>query len=174
MTVSIRVVPPPPAPAPIVVPAPRHLDATLLDSLNDPAVCDVAFLACDSTSPIHASRAILKSRSPFFAAMFRGNWAESIKSSEPIKLPEWGRVTLVVVLLHLYSGWSPAGSKAAVPAEIATVLARLEVKTTDLGSLAELTNCFEIAGMLECCDLVKSLRDNVVVVLDDQVKALKM
>ncbi|KAI9173178.1 hypothetical protein H9P43_007309 [Blastocladiella emersonii ATCC 22665] len=147
---------------------------TLLGSINDQAVCDVSFLASGSTTPTYASRAILASRSRFFDAMFRGDWAESVKSSKPIRLTEWTPVALAVVLLHLYTGLTLTSSVDGTDDELAVVFKHLNIELTDVHHLANLTNCFEIVGMLECNELAASVRDGIVCVLNNQIKALKM
>ncbi|KAJ3360580.1 hypothetical protein GGF32_008323, partial [Allomyces javanicus] len=99
---------------PIDPPAPC-IDQTLLVPhslgfiafLNDPALCDCAFLAKDAPEPLYASRMMLARSSPFFRTMFSGDWAESAKFKDPISFTSWHAAAVALTFIHIYSGWLP-------------------------------------------------------------------
>ncbi|KAI9220819.1 hypothetical protein BC828DRAFT_382599 [Blastocladiella britannica] len=92
---------------PIVMPPIRNL----LAFLDDESVCDCSFMPSDCANPIHASKLLLVSASPFFRTLFgsAGEFAETkaIKDGEPIPMPAWRTSSLVLMLVHVYSGWLP-------------------------------------------------------------------
>ncbi|KAI9220818.1 hypothetical protein BC828DRAFT_382596 [Blastocladiella britannica] len=92
----------------LVMPAIRNL----LEFLDDVNVCDCSFLPSDCTAPIHVSKVLLISASPFFRTLFAstaGDFAEAkaIKDGQPIAMPAWRTSAFVLMLLHIYSGWLP-------------------------------------------------------------------
>ncbi|KAI9172958.1 hypothetical protein H9P43_007089 [Blastocladiella emersonii ATCC 22665] len=166
--------PPPPPPAttqrPPRTPAETRATDALLATLNNPAVCDVAFQPASPSAPVHASRAVLAATSPYFRTMFTGGWYEggatrgSATARDPITTPTWLPAPLLLTLVHLYSGWAPGDP---VPSVVWPVLAGVGVEV-DPGDrkarldLDEWSNMFEIAEMLELPDLATRVRDAMV------------
>ncbi|KAI9222231.1 hypothetical protein BC828DRAFT_378911 [Blastocladiella britannica] len=110
--------------------------SNILSTLNDASLCDCSFLPGSSTTegdPIHASRAILASVSPYFTSMLKtgGPWAESeaVATGKPIALPDWQPWVLVLVLLHAYSGWIPG---QPLPSVAVTLLTKYDCKIDEL------------------------------------------
>ncbi|KAI9173179.1 member 38 [Blastocladiella emersonii ATCC 22665] len=152
----------------------QEYDATLLESLNNADFCDVSFLVGDAKLPVHASRGILAARSPFFGAMFRGDWAESTdaKSTDaksPVLLPTWHRASFALIVMHLYTKWVPVRSD--IPEPIAAALTKFDVCAAEFDSYEVLINCIDLTAMLELPKLCSALKPKLMDALDARMAA---
>ncbi|KAI9224228.1 hypothetical protein BC828DRAFT_373969 [Blastocladiella britannica] len=89
-----------------------------LDYLDIQALGDCAFLICDATDPIYASKLLLARASPFFFALLSKSNTGFVETSalhanEPIKFPDWALSAFLLVLVHIYSGWLPGSNLPA-------------------------------------------------------------
>ncbi|KNE70215.1 hypothetical protein AMAG_15184 [Allomyces macrogynus ATCC 38327] len=136
--------------------------------LNDPTVCDCSFLAKDASVPLYASRTMLTRSSPFFRAMFSGEWAETCTKGEPINVISWDVAAVVLVFVHIYSGWLP-GSMLPKGAEKVVRDFKCDPETIEFASWH---NMLELARMLELKALTLGINRHLVTLLDVQFKEL--
>ncbi|KNE71758.1 hypothetical protein AMAG_16062 [Allomyces macrogynus ATCC 38327] len=137
--------------------------------LNDPALCDCAFLTKDAPAPLYASRMMLARSSPFFRTMFSGDWAESANSKDPIKFTSWHAPAVALTFIHIYSGWLP-GTPLPKGAR-----KRVRSFACDPDTLEYPTwrNMFELAQMLELKALTLAINRQLVASLEAQFQDLK-
>ncbi|KAJ3372608.1 hypothetical protein GGF31_001628 [Allomyces arbusculus] len=112
--------------------------------------------------PLLALRIVLMHASPYFRAMFSGQWAES-SSPAPIVLRSWLTPTVAPVFIHMYSGWLPVNP---LPSETsAKVLANFRCELHIFG-LTIWRNLLEYAEMLGLNALALATNRQIVDLLD--------
>ncbi|KAJ3351966.1 hypothetical protein GGF32_004017 [Allomyces javanicus] len=134
--------------------------------LGDKHVSDCAFLAKGSDAPIFASRLMLARSSLFFRLMFSGPWRES-STTAPIPFDSWHAASVVLMLIHIYSGWLPGqflpfNISAQLLGAFAYDPAKVEYPTW--------RNFLELAQMLELKLLTLAINRHLVTLLNDQYR----
>ncbi|KAJ3360573.1 hypothetical protein GGF32_008316 [Allomyces javanicus] len=153
------------SPRTLVVPPPHGV----LQYLHNVNAGDCAFRVRGTDTLLYASRIMLMRASPFFAAMFSGDWAET-QSKDPISFTSWEAPAVALAFVHIYSGWTP--NQPALPEDMPANL--VNVFACDPASLDEEAwrHLFKLALFLGLRPLARAVNRKLVALLDDQFQDL--
>ncbi|KAJ3361216.1 hypothetical protein GGF32_007646 [Allomyces javanicus] len=153
-----------PAPEPVIVPA----SLGYLQCLHDPDVCDCSFQVGETATLLYATRVLLIRASPYFKAMFLGDWAET-QSKDPIPFTLWSAPAVALAFVHIYSGWTP---NVALPTNMPTyLLADFACDPATL-SFATWRQLLELAQYLGLKDLALAVNRKLMALLEEQLREL--
>ncbi|KAJ3351970.1 hypothetical protein GGF32_004021 [Allomyces javanicus] len=137
--------------------------------LHRRAYCDCSLLAMNAPGPLYASRTVLSSVSPFFRAMFKGEWAELRQGTDtPIQFMTWRAPVVVLAIIYICSGWLPG---MVLPKESKRLVREFvcDPATFDFLIWREL---FERAQMLELKPLMLAVNRQLADMLEAQFRDL--
>ncbi|KAJ3360239.1 hypothetical protein GGF32_008586 [Allomyces javanicus] len=144
------------------------LELGILQYLHDPEVCDCSFLLSGAATPLYATRVLLM-RSPFFKAMFSGDWAET-QSKDPIKFTSWDAPAVALAFVYIYSGWTPdVPLPSQTPADLLTDFACVPSTLP----FARWRNLLDLAQFLGLKDLALAVNRKLVALLEEQSRELE-
>ncbi|KAJ3360241.1 hypothetical protein GGF32_008588, partial [Allomyces javanicus] len=151
----------------VVLQSKPALELGMLQYLHDPDVCDCSFLVGGTATPLYATR-ILLMRSPFFKAMFSGDWAET-QSKDPIKFTSWDAPAVALAFVYIYSGWTP---DVPLPRQTpADFLADFACVPSTL-SFAQWRKLLALAQYLGLKDLALAVNRKLMALLEEQSREL--